>query len=205
MEENVKKKALVLISLVILSFICGCQSNSVQRIDPSVSKDLSGYWNDTDVRFIADTLVQECVDAPAIRNYIVQNKKFPTLILGSFKNLSDEHLDTSIVAKKFEAALVNSGKVDFVADSKEREEIRKERVDQLEHASEETAKSLGYEIGADFMLIGTVKTIVDSADGKSVRNYIVNAELIDVETNRKLWVGENSDIKKFISRSKVRF
>ena len=54
------------------------------------------------------------------------------------------------------------------------------------------------------MLIGTVKTIVDSADGKSVRNYIVNAELIDVETNRKLGLEKNSTLKNYF-RSKVRF
>ena len=36
----------------------------------------------------------------------VENKKLPTVVLGSFRNLSDEHLDTSILAKKFEAALI---------------------------------------------------------------------------------------------------
>lgn len=179
--------------------------SGVERIDADSVTDLSGYWNDTDVRLIADTLVLECVEAPAIKNYIIENKKLPTVVLGSFRNLSDEHLDTSILAKKFEIALINSGKVDFVASGKDREEIRKEREDQLVYASEETAKSLGAEIAADFMLVGSVKTIVDSFEGKTTRNYFVNAELISVETNRKLWVGENSQIKKFIQRSKVRF
>lgn len=191
---------LILLANVFMSCVSG-----VERIDADSVTDLSGYWNDTDVRLIADTLVLECVEAPAIKNYIIENKKLPTVVLGSFRNLSDEHLDTSILAKKFEIALINSGKVDFVASGKDREEIRKEREDQLVYASEETAKSLGAEIAADFMLVGSVKTIVDSFEGKTTRNYFVNAELISVETNRKLWVGENSQIKKFIQRSKVRF
>lgn len=191
---------LILLANVFMSCVSG-----VERIDADSVTDLSGYWNDTDVRLIADTLVLECVEAPAIKNYIIENKKLPTVVLGSFRNLSDEHLDTSILAKKFEVALINSGKVDFVASGKDREEIRKEREDQLVYASEETAKSLGAEIAADFMLVGSVKTIVDSFEGKTTRNYFVNAELISVETNRKLWVGENSQIKKFIQRSKVRF
>lgn len=191
---------LILLANVFMSCVSG-----VERIDADSVTDLSGYWNDTDVRLIADTLVLECVEAPAIKNYIIENKKLPTVVLGSFRNLSDEHLDTSILAKKFEVALINSGKVDFVASGKDREEIRKEREDQLVYASEETAKSLGAEIAADFMLVGSVKTIVDNFEGKTTRNYFVNAELISVETNRKLWVGENSQIKKFIQRSKVRF
>lgn len=129
----------------------------------------------------------------------------PTVIVGTFRNHSDEHIDTSILAKKFENALINSGRVDFVANASERSEIRQERQEQQSFASEETAKRLGNEIGADFMLIGSVKTIVDYANGTTVRCYIVNAELINIETNKKCWVGENSDIKKVIQRSGTRW
>ena len=106
--------------------------------------------------------------------------------------------------KKFETALINSGKVDFVASSSERQEIREERLEQQEWASEETAKRLANEYGADFMLIGSVKTSVDMVDNKTVRTYFVYAELIDIETNRKLWIGENSEIKKLITKSNYR-
>ena len=81
----------------------------------------------------------KCVDAQQF--VIISFRiKFPTLILGSFKNLSDEHLDTSIVAKKIRSCTCKQWKSRFCSRFKEREEIRKERVDQLEHASEETAK-----------------------------------------------------------------
>lgn len=197
------KKILGLIVVAVI--LTGCATTKVERVDAQTATDLSGNWNDGDVRQIADTLVTECVNAPAITNFIVDKKQLPTVILGAFRNQSDEHLDTSIVAKKFEIALVNSGKVNFVAGGKDKQLLRDEREDQLENASEETAKGLGHEIGADFMLVGSIKVIVDQIEAKAVRNYIVNAELIDVESNRKLWVGENADIKKVIQRSKVRF
>jgi hypothetical protein len=41
-------------------------------------------------------------------------------------------------------------------------------------------------------------------DNKTVRTYFVYAELIDIETNRKLWIGENSEIKKLITKSNYR-
>ena len=90
---------------------------SVTRVSADTVTDLSGYWNDTDVRLVAETIVDECVNSGAISNYIKKNGKEPIVIVGTFRNDSDEHLDTSILAKKFETALVNSGRVDFVASS----------------------------------------------------------------------------------------
>jgi uncharacterized protein (TIGR02722 family) len=180
-------------------------STGVTRIDASTQTDLSGYWNDTDVRIVAESLVNECVNAKAISAFTYGKKREPVVIVGTFRNQSDEHIDTSIISKKFEIALLNSGKVDFVASSSERGEIRTERNEQQTYASESTAKSLGNETGADFMLIGAVKTIIDSADNQSTRTYYVTAELIDIETNRKLWAGEDSSIKKLIKKSNYRY
>lgn len=201
------KKIFVIFACVLLLVLTGCESTrsvSVDRIDASTAIDLSGYWNDTDIRIVAETLVKDCVNAPAIENYIRNNRMLPVVIVGSFRNDTDEHIDTSIIVKKFETALINSGKVDFVASSSERQEIREERLEQQEWASEETAKRLANEYGADFMLIGSVKTSVDMVDNKTVRTYFVYAELIDIETNRKLWIGENSEIKKLITKSNYR-
>ncbi len=200
-----KKIAIVLVALAtILVLMTGCKSTRVERVSSDTVVDLSGYWNDTDVRIVAESLIADCVNAPAITNYIRNNGTLPVVIVGNFRNDSDEHIDTSILTKKFETALINSGKVDFVASSSERGEIRQEREEQQTWASEETAKRLANETGADFMLIGSVKTMVDQMDNTSTRTYWVYAELIDIESNRKLWLGENSEIKKVITRSKTR-
>jgi uncharacterized protein (TIGR02722 family) len=201
------KKIFVIFACVLLLVFTGCESTksvNVDRIDANTAIDLSGYWNDTDIRIVAETLVKDCVNANAIENYIRNERMLPVVIVGSFKNDTDEHIDTSIIVKKFETALINSGKVDFVASSSERQEIREERLEQQEWASEETARRLANEYGADFMLIGSVKTSVDMVDNKTVRTYFVYAELIDIETNRKLWIGENSEIKKLITKSNYR-
>ncbi len=196
------KKILLVLMLSFITIGCG---SKVERIDANEVVDLSGNWNDSDVRLVARTLVDSCLnDSPAIRNYTSKNRKPPVVIIGTIKNNSDEHIDTSILAKQLEAALVNSGEVDFVANAYERDEIRNERNDQQINASMATAAQLANETGADFMLIGAVKTMVDSNGKDMVRSYFVSAELIDIETNRKLWVGENSEIKKYISRSNVR-
>ncbi|OJF77125.1 MAG: penicillin-binding protein activator LpoB [Treponema sp. CETP13] len=199
------RKGRVVILLLASVLVFASCATKVSRIDEDSVTDLSGYWNDIDVRTVADDLVTKCVNAPAISNFIAENGRLPVVIVGRFRNQSDEHIDTSILAKKFEAALINSGKVDFVASSDERADIRAEREDQQTQASEETAKSLANETGADFMLLGSVKTIVDSSGKESIRTYYVDAQLVNIETNRKMWVESNSEIKKYIKRASTRF
>ena len=184
---------------------CASTGAGVTRVDSATVTDLSGDWNDTDVRIVCDTLISDCAASKAVTSFTAVRKRSPVVIVGSFRNQSDEHIDTSILTKKFEAALVNSGKLDFVASSSERGEVRFEREDQQANSSEKTAKSLGNETGADFMLIGSVKTIVDTAGNQTARTYYVTAELIDIETNRKLWIGEDSSIKKVIKKPQYRY
>lgn len=196
----------ILIFAAAALLFASCASNKVSRVSSDTVTDLSGYWNDTDVRLVADEIIEGCLSSPRIAGYPASHKgNLPVVIVGSYRNKSDEHIDTEILTKKLEAALVNSGKVDFVASSSERLELREERIDQQMNASEKTAKNLGNETAADFMLQGSVKTIVDS-DGKTMsRSYFVTTELIDIETNRKIWMNDNSSIKKIIKRSSVRF
>ncbi|HRV24587.1 MAG TPA: penicillin-binding protein activator LpoB, partial [Sphaerochaeta sp.] len=64
-----------------------------------------------------------------------------------------------------------------------------------------TAKALGKEIGADFLLQGAVRSVLDQQGNTRVRTYYVSAELIDIETSRKVWVGEET-IKKVIQQAR---
>ena len=195
--------AALLFSTVALT---GCSSTpDVQRIEATDQIDLSGYWNDTDVRIVANDIISQCLESPRIKNYAASHGgKLPVVIVGTYKNMSDEHIDTTILTKKLEAALINSGKVNFVANASERGEIREERNDQQTNASEETAANLGNETGADYMIIGSVKTIVDSNGKQMTRTYFVSTEMIDIETNMKIWMNENDNIKKLITRPRVR-
>jgi len=99
-----------------------------------------------------------------------------------------------------ETVIFNSGKLDFVAGGDTRSDVREERQDQQSNASEESAARLGREIGADFVLTGSVRTIVDREGNRSVRTYWVTAELTNVETNARMWMGQNNEITKVVVR-----
>ena len=82
--------------------------------------------------------------------------------------------------------------------------MRSERKDQDLHASEETRKAMGQEIGADFMLKGTINTIIDAIADEQARFYQVDLTLIDLANNRKVWVGQKK-IKKTIEKGGLRW
>jgi len=55
------------------------------------------------------------------------------------------------------------------------------------------------------MLTGSVMTIVDRAENQTVRTYFITAELTNIETNARLWMAQNNEIKKIITRPRNRF
>jgi hypothetical protein len=190
---------IAVLGLAVCAGLAGCASApKVTRVDADTRTDLSGYWNDTDVRIVCDSLIKACLDSPRVVQEIAKKGRLPVILIGEFRNESDEHINTSIISKTMEIAIFNSGKADFVAGGDTRAELRAERLDQESNAGEDTAASLGNETGADFLLTGTVKTIVDRARKTAVRTYFVSAELSNIETNARLWMDQNSEIKKII-------
>lgn len=200
-----KKYFVLALILSVASVLTGCTSSTVERVDFDSQQDLSGYWNDTDARIVSNDLAEQLTDSSWYNRFIQENDRKPVIIIGSIRNNTDEHINTSIISKKLEISLINTGKVLSVANSSERKEIRDERDDQQINASIDSAKNIGNETAADFMLRGDIKTIVDSDGLKSVRTYFITAELVDIETNTKIWLGENSTIKKVIRYSATRF
>jgi uncharacterized protein (TIGR02722 family) len=197
-----KKLALALVCCLV---VLGCSSTpKVSRVDASTQTDLSGYWNDTDVRQVCDSLISSCLADENVMDISSKLGRLPVILIGNFTNDSDEHLDTSIIASTMRQAILKSRKAQFVAGGDTRNQLRAERQDQLENASEDSAASIGNETGADFLLTGSVKIIVDQAGNTSTRTYFVSAELTNIETNTLLWLDQNSEIKKVITRPRAK-
>lgn len=197
-----KKGILLLLALALLA---GCGgSQKVYRIDPETQTDLSGKWNDTDARLVAEEMVSDALRRPWLTNFVEKNGKKPVVTVGTIRNKSSEHIDTETFTNDFERELLNSGQVRFVASKDVRDEIRDERFEQQDFASRETMKKIRNETGADFILLGSINTIVDEVEGTRVVFYQTDLEMINIETMEKVWIGTKK-IKKEISRSKTKW
>lgn len=196
----------ILSCLLFLSIIAlvGCgPTKQVSRIDSDTTVDLSGRWNDTDSRLVADQIIDDCLNHTWINDHGIQTSSKPVVIVGAIRNKSNEHIATQTFISDIERAFINSGKVRTVASKSERDEIREERADQSENAAIETIKRMGRERGADFMMTGQINTIEDREGGKQIVFYQTDLTLTHIESNEKVWIGTKK-IKKFIGRKKFK-
>ncbi|OPL20059.1 MAG: hypothetical protein AVO35_00975 [Candidatus Aegiribacteria sp. MLS_C] len=185
-------------ALAVLMASCG--GREVTRTDPGTVTDLSGYWNDTDARMVADSMVSQCLDGRWLTDHGASRgdrPATPVIVVGGIYNESSEHINTDLFMNEIERSLLESGEVQIAAGGSSREEIRDERYQQGIFASPESAAEFGREIGADFVMTGDIGSIVDEEGDTRSIYYQVSLELVDVETALKAWMG-SLEIKKII-------
>lgn len=194
--------ALAVVALAALA-LGGCGGKQVSRIDVQEQVDLSGQWNDVDSRQVSAALVTQITASPWVEDFIAESGKKPYLIVGTVRNKTPEHIPVKTFIADLERNFINGGRVRVVASADERDEIRGERADQQEFASEATMKQWGREKGADYMLIGEMNALFDQEGGDQVKYYQVDCYLVDLEDNTKVWAGYEK-IKKFVGKGKYK-
>ncbi len=190
-------RAVALLAMVVP---VACAQPRVTRIDPSSVTDLSGGWNDTDSRLVANELIQSSLSQPWLRRHTETHAgQPPVVIIGSFANKTMDHIPTETFTKELEKAYVTSGAVRVVATKEERTDVRDERKDQQDNARADTRAKQAQELGAKYMLQGTIQSLEDSQGREKVIYYQIDATLVDLESNEKVWTGQKQT-KKYIQR-----
>ncbi|MEO8337290.1 MAG: penicillin-binding protein activator LpoB [bacterium] len=189
-------------ALLLLLTVGACYSKRVTRIEPSAVTDLSGRWNDTDSRLVANQLVEQTLIAGWAKRYTdMHGGEAPTVIVGTFANRTLEHIQVGTFVKDIENALITTGSARVVASGTERADLRAERKDQQQYSRADTRTRPGQEIGARYALTGELQAIEDVDGRERVVFYQVDAALVDLETNTKVWVGQHK-IKKYVERAR---
>ncbi|MDF1642948.1 MAG: penicillin-binding protein activator LpoB [Pseudomonadales bacterium] len=183
--------------IAVILLLSGCGSVQVSRVDSEQEIALTDRWNATDSELVSTEMISDMLSFPWVQRFTLESgKTIPTIIIQRIRNKSHEHIAVEAFTNDLKRALIRSGSVDFVAGGAEREDLRDERRDQELNASSSTAKQMGQETGADFVLSGTINSFVDQLDDKRVTSYQVDLKLINMFTNREVWNGQKK-IKKF--------
>lgn len=194
----------VAIGALLLLSASACVSKRVTRIEPGAVTDLSGRWNDTDSRLVANQLIEQTLAAGWAKRYTdTHGGEAPAVVVGSFENRTSEHIPVGTFVKDIERALLTTGAARVVASGEQRVELREERKDQQQFARADTRTRQGQELGARYMLAGELQAIEDVDGRERVVFYQVDASLIDLETNAKVWAGQHK-IKKYVERARFR-
>ncbi|MDB4880524.1 MAG: putative conserved lipoprotein [Gemmatimonadetes bacterium] len=203
LPTRIRHRARTAFSVALLvTLAAGCASTRVSRIEPAAVTDLSGRWNDTDSRLVANGLIEQALAAGWTKRYTdTHGGEAPAVLVGSFANRTMEHIAVGTFVKDIENALVSTGAARVVASGAERGDLRAERKDQQQFARADTRSKPGQELGARYVLAGELQAIEDVEGRERVVFYQVDASLIDLETHAKVWVGQKK-IKKYIERAR---
>lgn len=193
---------LVLGAFVSTLTLTGCSPNwKVKRIDPAETVDLDYRFDDEDARQVAHGMIEDALSKPWLVEHMAVNDKRPLVVVGTVKNATGDYIDADLFTDVIQEELLNSGRVRFIAERDLRAELRQERLEELEFRDPATIKQAAMEKGADYMMLGRIKDVKErSIDSKQVVNfYQVTLEMIDIETNEKVWI-ESREIKKTAKR-----
>lgn len=192
------KKLMTIAAIAVSGMIITSCSRQVTRINTDQAIDVSGNWNNTDSRLVAEEMTQTVLGGKWLSTHLEEKQgKRPVVVVGVVKNKSHEHIDAETFVKDVEQSFVKSERVRLVQGGAKREELRAEKADQQDNASVSTMKKFGLENGADYILQGSINSIVDSHKRQKVVYYQVNLELTDIQTNEVVWIGDKK-IAKYV-------
>jgi len=201
-----KKLVFLIIISISIVFLPSCVSptpntkiNVEQDKNANTRDEVSGKWNDADLRDSAKTLINQMLQGGWLKVAKEQKETIPNIKIGEIKNKSDSHLPMPAFESTIQKVLINSGQVSFAMNKEEAKGIRSEQDKQMNTASDGTVSEAGDEDGADYMIFGQFTSMSDRLGGKQVKYLQVNLKLINIQKGKIVWVGEKK-IKKFIQQ-----
>jgi len=183
----------------ILILAAGCKEETTYR-DPD-STDVSKDWSSTDIKNSSGDLgkklaefIEKDVD---IATYYKTNGKKPAILCLDIKKETDHHLDTEIIISQVETAILQTGKVTFIA-GKNRPDLAKEYAYMASgNVDPKTQKAPGRQTGAEYVLVGEIRNVrARLNDDSTVNYYYIALKLVNLTTSEICWKGETETKKR---------
>ncbi len=192
------KKIALLISVLLAFSACGPKGFIKGEYDEDVTSDnlLNDRWSETDMQRVVKDLV-----AKMLRSRHIQNAKTPPIIMVTrLRNETDEHINTDSIMDMVRVELQNASEVEFVNKSARGDVAEEYKYQNSGMVSEETKKSAGGQIGADFILDGALTSNVQDINKRKTVYYKVTLNLTNLKTNVIKWTGYKELRKKYKKR-----
>ncbi len=162
---------------------CAAFRASVRETDPEKSAALSAKYDQQDLLSLANKMANEITSHPFPKN----SGDKPLIAELGIQNRTKTHLDTKALADTLTTKLMNDTSMRFVNTSR-RNELLQEQGYQLANATEKNRVQIGKQLGADYMLTGSL-TEIEKNSPRQVRVsekkdvfYQLTVEVTDLET-----------------------
>jgi uncharacterized protein (TIGR02722 family) len=185
------------LAVAAVLFMAGC---TVTTRDISSDQEViydEGY-HFSDKKNIVNAMADSLISKPPLVN---ANDR-PVIVVYGIANRTSEHISTSAITDDIRQVLLASGKVRFV-NKIQRENISRETDYQYSgKVTTETRIKLGRQVGANYMLTGTLRSIEKKQPRqmrlkkKILKYYSLNLELTDLETSLIEWADSAEVIRE---------
>lgn len=178
----------LLTALVLVIAMSGC-SATTRTVSPDEPLNYDATYTFTDKKKIVRDLVESLKTRPPLGAATDR----PVIIVYGIANRTSEHINTSGITDDIRNEILSTGKARFV-NKTQRDNILKETDYQMSGAvAPETRIALARQVGAEYMLTGTLRSIEKSAPKqirlkkKSYIYYSLNLELTNIESSLIEW------------------
>jgi len=189
------KLSLVVLSTLAIGSGCSVFHASVQNeaVNTAAEKPLDTGYDFADLRSLAEAVNTELVSSPIL-------EKKPILVVMGIENRTDEHIDTKAITDTIRTKLINDGKAFFINESR-RDALMKEQGYQLVNCTPETQTLIGKQLGARYMLTGSLIKISKetpkqiSLSRKEQVYFQLTVEVTDLQTGLIAWTTQKERVR----------
>lgn len=181
------------IGVTAIALTSGCAMFRAETKDVSVEAipHLKADYDAADMRNITQGVVTDILAS----SFLANQPTPPVMTIAGVENRTKGYVDTKNLSDRIRTLLLQSGKVQFVNESR-RQELLKEQGYQAAHATLETQINIGRQIGAKYMITGSLTEMSETSArqarvSKTELNYYkLTIEVTDLETGLIIWTTE---------------
>lgn len=183
----------VLTAVTMASLLSGCAMFRAQttQVDVDSADPMRERFDFTDLRSITESFANELGYSPFITNHATP----PIVMIAGVQNRTSEYMDTKNLTDRLRTLLFQTGNMQFVNEAR-REDLLREQGYQAAQATPETQVGIGQQLGAKYMVSGSLTEMSDRSPrqvrvSKTVRRYYkLTLEVTDLETGLLAWTAE---------------
>lgn len=189
--------------LCITASLTACASQKIQYVNPNEIDTTTVEFNQTDLQQVANSMVNSLLSFPPIVSITAEHR--PVVYVDHLRNMTDEHIDMGAIDDTISTQLIQSGKfrfVDMQAAAAVKTQLQYQRDSGM--INEASAIQMGHQIGAQYMIYGTLTNKVQRTDKITDVYFLMTMKMMNLETGIIEWQ-DQKQIRKVQTKSRFGF
>lgn len=179
------------LALVVLLPGCAAFRASTKSVDVSDEIHMRETFDYSDMRDFTEKVATEL----AASDFAASAEEKPVLMVAGIQNRTSQYLDTKNLSDRIRTLLFKTGKFRFI-NAARRDDLLKEQGYQAQHASLDTQRKIGQQLGAGYMLSGSITEMKHTSprqvrvSKQKLNYYKLTVEVTDLDTGELMWTDE---------------